>query len=70
MPLRGVGEVTPPAHPPNQGHHKWWEGKGSSPVQLSSSIYTAASPTPRVASHGFLAFFTEEELEADSRRFL
>lgn len=39
-------------------------------MQLSSSIYTAAAPMPHVAPHGFLAFFTEEELEADSRRFL
>lgn len=36
----------------------------------SAALFTQHHPTPRVAPHGFLAFFTEEELEADSRRFL
>jgi len=37
---------------------------------ISAALFTQQRPTPRGASHGFLAFFTEEELEADSRRFL
>lgn len=65
-----VGVTTPSCPPSQPGAAEMVGKKRKQPSPLSSSIYTAAASTPGVVPHGFLAFFTEEELEADSRRFL
>jgi hypothetical protein len=52
-----------------QRHQKCRKRKQKQPSPTQQLyLHHSTTHTP-VASHGFLAFFTEEELEADSRRF-
>lgn len=59
-----------PSCPPSQPGASGGEGRKGKQPSPAQQLYLHSSTPPGVASHGFLAFFTEEELEADSRRFL